>query len=322
LQQSVAATLTHTAAAAAQAESDLDEAGSAMETFKANTLHGASQLQVAEAKRIDRQSRMDDLIQANGNRDALYSQVEQLAMQRQLAEAELGKLQAERAALGSDDQEQALASLQGQIDTLQLKIETLLDRRGAAKERCDSISGEDPYGAVEQARFQHEAAERDYQSLKRVTDAHRLLQELFTEAQADLSSRYSEPLAQSIGAFLRPLIPDGPVAQLSYDQAKGFGGLQLRREGEFYDFHQLSGGMKEQLAAALRLSMADVLRSNHDGCLPLVFDDAFTNSDPERVQVVKQMLGTAVNNGLQVILLTCDPGSYGDFADQTICLGE
>ena len=35
-----------------------------------------------------------------------------------------------------------------------------------------------------------------------------------------------------------------------YDQAKGFGGLQLMRGGEFYDFHQLSGGMKEQLAAA------------------------------------------------------------------------
>ncbi len=26
--------------------------------------------------------------------------------------------------------------------------------------------------------------------------------------------------------------------------------------------------------------MADVLKGAHDGCLPLVFDDAFTNSDP------------------------------------------
>ena len=322
LQQGVAATLTHTAAAVVQAESDLDEASSALENFKANTLDGASQLQVAEAERLDRQNRLDALNQAHGNRDAQHAKVEQLAQQRQQAETELGKLQAERAALGNGDQEQELASLQSQIDALQLKIEGLLDRRGAAKQRCDSISSEDPYGAVEQARVQHEAAELDYQSLKRVSDAHRLLQELFTEAQADLSSRYSEPLAQSIGSFLRPLISDGPVAQLSYDQAKGFGGLQLMRGGEFYDFHQLSGGMKEQLAAALRLSMADVLKGNHDGCLPLVFDDAFTNSDPERVQIVKQMLGTAVERGLQVILLTCYPGAYGGFADQAIYLGE
>jgi len=320
LQQGVAATLTHTAAAAAQAENELDQASTALESFKANALDGASQLQVAEAERLDRQSRLDHLIQANGNREALQTQVEQLAQQRQQAEGELGKLQSERAALGSGDQEQDLVGLQGQIDALQLKIETLLDRRGAAKQRCESISDEDPYGAVEQARVQHEVAELDYQSLKRVTDAHRLLQQLFTEAQADLSSRYSEPLAQSISTFLRPLIPDGPVAQLNYDQSKGFGGLQLRRGGEFYDFHQLSGGMKEQLAAALRLSMADVLKGSHDGCLPLVFDDAFTNSDPERVQIVKQMLGTAVGRGLQVILLTCDPGAYGNFADQSIWL--
>jgi len=36
------------------------------------------------------------------------------------------------------------------------------------------------------------------------------------------------------------------------------------------------------------------------------------------VQIVKQMLGTAVDRGLQVILLTCDPGAYGGFADQAI----
>ena len=320
LQHGVATTLAHTTTAVTEAESDLDEASSALETFKANTLDGASQLQVAEAECLDRQSRLEALNQAHGSRGSQHAQVEQLAQQREQAEAELGKLHAERAALGSGDQEQELAGLQSQIDALQLKIEGILDRRGAAKQRCDSISSEDPYGAVEQARVQHESAELDYQSLKRLTDAHRLLQELFTKAQADLSSRYSEPLAQSIGSFLRPLISDGPVAQLSYDQANGFGGLQLMRGGEFYDFHQLSGGMKEQLAAALRLSIADVLKGSHDDCLPLVFDDAFTNSDPERVQIVKQMLGTAVDRGLQVILLTCDPESYVSFAEQKIVL--
>jgi len=49
-----------------------------------------------------------------------------------------------------------------------------------------------------------------------------------------------------------------------------------------------------------------------------VFDDAFTNSDPDRVDLVKRMLGTAVERGLQVILLTCDPTAYGSFADQMV----
>lgn len=321
LQQNIARTLFQTTTALGQTETELDQAVSALDSFKANKLDGASQLQIAEAERLDRQNRLDALIEANGSKEVLQAQVEQLAQQRQKAELELSGLQAERASLRSGDQTQELADLQSQIDALQLRIESLIDRRGAAKQRCDSISGEDPYGAVEQARVHQEAAQLDHQSLQRVTEAHQLLKQLFTEAQADLSRRYSEPLAQSIGTFLRPLVPDGPAVQLSYDQSQGFGGLQLRRGEEFYDFHQLSGGMKEQLAAALRLSMADVLKGNHDGCLPLVFDDAFTNSDPDRVQMVKEMLGTAVDRGLQVILLTCDPEAYEEFADKKELLG-
>ena len=89
LQQGVAATLSHTTAAVTQAESDLDEASSALETFKANTIDGASQLQVAEAECLDRQSRLDALNQAHGSREAQHAQVEQLAQQRQQAETEL-----------------------------------------------------------------------------------------------------------------------------------------------------------------------------------------------------------------------------------------
>ena len=62
LQQSVAKTLSHTAAASGQAETELDQAVSTLESFKANKLDGASQLQVAEADRLDRQSRLDALI--------------------------------------------------------------------------------------------------------------------------------------------------------------------------------------------------------------------------------------------------------------------
>ena len=99
-----------------------------------------------------------------------------------------------------------------------------------------------------------------------------------------------------------------------------FSGLKLRRGSEFYDFAELSGGMREQLTAALRLSMADVLKQAHDGCLPLVFDDAFANADPSRIALVTAMLEEAVARGLQVILLTCDPAQYGDLGAATIDL--
>jgi hypothetical protein len=72
-------------------------------------------------------------------------------------------------------------------------------------------------------------------------------------------------LALAIGSDLRPLVPEGPVAQLSSAQASSFGGLRLRRGLAFYRFEEPCGGMREQLAAALRLSMADVRKGGHDG---------------------------------------------------------
>ena len=164
------------------------------------------------------------------------------------------------------------------------------------------------------------AAAAEHEALEQRTEAQKLLAQLFAEARSDLSSRYSLPLARSIERFLLPLLPDGPRCQLHYDQARGFAGLHLRRAGEYYPFSQLSGGMREQLAAALRLAMADVLRGGHDGCLPLIFDDAFTNSDLERLDGLRGMLQTAVQGGLQVILLTCHPERYRDLEATAIDL--
>jgi DNA repair exonuclease SbcCD ATPase subunit len=322
LQQQVSATSKHTLAAVGAADKELEAARSALQAFQQQRISEASQIEVVRGELADRRQRLEPLISQHGDRDGMAAQLTGLGKQRQEAEAELNRLKAERTAISSQDPEREQQRLQEQMENLTRRQEELLDQRGAAKQRCDSISSQDPFAAVEQARLQLETAEADLRQLQRVIAAHKLLRDTFQDVQADVSSRYSEPLALAIGDYLRPLVPDGQVARLSYDQSKGFQGLQLRRGQEYYDFEALSGGMREQLAAALRLSMADVLKEAHDGCLPLVFDDAFTNSDPERIDLVKRMLGTAVDRGLQVILLTCDPTAYGAFADAVVELGS
>jgi DNA repair exonuclease SbcCD ATPase subunit len=322
VQQQIARTLKHSSGAAKTAEQTQEAARNALQTFQQQRLAEAAQLEVLRGELSDRTQRHGAMVSERGERADQCARLTALLTERQQAEAELGRLQAEHAAIGGQDAERQQRQLQEELEALTRRQEQLIDKRGAAKQRCDSISAEDPFAAVEQARLQLDTAESDHRQLRRVIDAHELLRELFLEAQADLSTRYSEPLAQAIGTYLRPLVPDGPVARLNYDQGRGFQGLQLRRGQEFYDFNVLSGGMREQLAAALRLSMADVLKDGHDGCLPLVFDDAFTNSDPERIGLVKSMLNAAVERGLQVILLTCDPSAYGSFADQVVELGQ
>ena len=320
LQRQIGRSLSLTIAAAQTAERDMDAAGAELLQFRQQRLSEAGQLEVVRGELADRNQRLEAMVRERGDRVLQHSRLAALLAECQQAEAALSQLQMQRTGLGGPDAERQQQQLEEQLAALHRREEQLLDQRGAAKQRCDSISAEDPFAAVEQARLQLDTAEAEYRQLQRIIEAHQLLRDLFLEAQADLSSRYSEPLAQAIGAYLRPLLPDGPVARLHYDQGKGFQGLQLRRGQEFYDFDSLSGGMREQLAAALRLSMADVLKEAHDGCLPLVFDDSFTNCDPQRIDLVKHMLSAAVDRGLQVILLSCDPASYRGFADEVVQL--
>jgi hypothetical protein len=85
-------------------------------------------------------------------------------------------------------------------------------------------------------------------------------------------------------------------------------------------FDSLSGGAREQVAAAVRLAMAEVLACDYDGCLPVVFDDAFAYSDPDRVNQLQRMLDLAANRGLQVIVLTCNPSDYAALGATSIHL--
>ena len=68
------------------------------------------------------------------------------------------------------------------------------------------------------------------------------------------------------------------------------------------------------MAAAVRLAIAELLAADHDGTLPIVFDDAFAYSDPQRVRALQRMLDLGASRGLQVIVLTCNPADYAGWA--------
>ena len=139
--------------------------------------------------------------------------------------------------------------------------------------------------------------------------------EAFQSARSDLSQRYSAPLSTSIDGFLAPLLQGSGVVELRFD-AKEDSVICVCSVQVKAWFAQLSGGLKEQLNAAVRMAMAHTLSETHDGCLPLLFDDAFTNTDPVRLKVVKNVLRQAVDLGLQVVVLSCDPDPYVEIADR------
>jgi len=92
--------------------------------------------------------------------------------------------------------------------------------------------------------------------------------------------------------------------------------------GATFEFAQLSSGAKEQTAAAFRLAMAEVLAEDHDGCLPVVFDDAFVNSDADRQMALQRLLDLAAARGLQVIVLSCRPEAYATLGGVNVMLAN
>jgi hypothetical protein len=155
----------------------------------------------------------------------------------------------------------------------------------------------------------------------RQADSIQLLTRLFQEEQQQLIDRYTQPLADKITGYLQCLFGPDTRAQVAWNN-NALTGIQLVRgqQSAALDFATLSSGAREQVAAAVRLAVAEVLAADHGGSLPVVFDDAFAYADPSRVKTLQRMLDLAATRGLQVILLSCNPTDYATLGAKTTLL--
>ncbi|SFI69629.1 AAA family ATPase [Nitrosomonas sp. Nm34] len=230
---------------------------------------------------------------------------------------------------------QALEALQPeQLERDQMRIERALamqeqSRQAAIVQRAVSQAAlrldgsEDPQAAWSMAHARLQNAREHFTHVKRKAEAIKLLHQLFQQQQKQLSDRFSQPLADKISAYLQGLYGAGTKVSITMDEGK-FRDIQVVRPSDTVSlsFDSLSGGTREQVAAAMRLAMAELLAADHDGKLPIVFDDAFAYSDPERVRRLQRMLDLAAERGLQVIILSCNPADYAGLGAQLTRLDE
>ncbi len=236
----------------------------------------------------------------------LQAQLEQRLQELTVVEQELTELRQQRGAPPGED----ASALQTQLEHAVQQKDQLLSERGQCEQHCISLGSSNPAAELELAQAQLEDALRERKRLEQEGRALLLLQERFHQAQTELANRYSEPLRMAMNPYLELLVGEPQQALLSFDPQVGFNKLQLLQQQEAYDFDRLSGGMREQMAGALRLAMAEVLQGAYDGVLPLVFDDAFTNTDRDRLQLLQRMLERGMEQGVQIVLLSCHPEDY------------
>ena len=202
--------------------------------------------------------------------------------------------------------------LSDQLTQLQATVEAARDQLSEARGRLRQEDGSDPDTELREARERRDRACAECARHQLEADATALLHELFRDETNAANARVTEPLAAAVGGYLRCMYGKDAAVKLHYEDGK-FGEFYLVRPG-FADheeaFATLSGGAREQVAAAVRLATAEILAADHGGTLPVVFDDAFVNTDPTRIPSVIDMLYYAGQQGLQVIVSTCDPSRY------------
>lgn len=192
-------------------------------------------------------------------------------------------------------------------------------RIAVAKAALQSDGSHDPAATLAVAEARARSAGEQLRAVQRRSEGIALLDRMFREEQGSLARKFTQPLAERISGYLQCLFGAGVGALVELEDSE-FKKLRLARPGfgpSPYDFSTLSGGAKEQTAAAVRLAMAEVLAADHGGCLPVVFDDAFAYSDPDRVTQLQRMLDLAAARGLQVIVLSCNPADYASLGAKT-----
>jgi recombinational DNA repair ATPase RecF len=179
----------------------------------------------------------------------------------------------------------------------------------------------DPGADLLQARARHAVASETHAREKRHADAIELLHRLFTESQNAISRSVTEPIADRVTGYLECVFGRGVRIDVDWTDSARKSGIQITRPGApTFSFDVLSGGAREQVAAAVRLATAEILAASHDGCLPVLFDDSFAFSDHERSRSLQKMLYLGSTRGLQVHVLTCTPEAYSDLAAHEIRL--
>ncbi|MDB6134272.1 MAG: hypothetical protein JWM59_2515 [Verrucomicrobiales bacterium] len=297
-------------------------AGSLEEASKLLADHAAVQ-QTRNRELSDLQAQLRLLLDQHGADEARKEALSRVRLESQAAAESLEECRVGLAKLQPHLVTGDLERLTRALDQAAARKNEAETRRAVALNGLCSDGVEDPAAELAMAEAQVEELREKLLSVQRHAGAVSLLHGLFTEEQQALADQFTQPLADRISGYLECLFGPGSRASLALEDRR-FTGLHLAsRPGQdmgAFSFASLSGGTREQLAAAVRLAVAEILAADHDGCLPLVFDDAFTHSDPDRMLPLQRMLDLAAGRGLQIIVLTCHPAAYAGLGASTIHL--
>ncbi|MCX6019665.1 MAG: AAA family ATPase [Chloroflexi bacterium] len=275
----------------------------------AQAIKAARSRERAEKARVDELAATVDALERDVQRDAQLLENEKVVLAAALARHGDDAARAAALALARAENDLRAFEFAAQRDALEALFPQALDdderrseraRARAEQRRADAQSRKavaaaamasdgavDPEARRTELRGDLQRARSQQAALEAQARAHQRIDEFFQQEKSALSMRFTEPLAARIGDYLQAALGSAAQARVEWDD--GLSELRLARgAGGEFSFETLSGGTRELFAAAVRLAIAELLAVDHGGSLPVVFDDAFTNCDPERVRAVER----------------------------------
>lgn len=281
---------------------------------KQQALQSQRESLAADRKFLESQENSAHILEQNhGDASQRAAALEAAKSAETAAQATVDATTAALATLNPEHLQQELARLERVISIEEGKQHDAQTRIAVARNTLALDGSSDPESELLQAKARHAAAAAEHAREKRHADAIALLHRLFSESQSAISESVTQPIADRVAGYLECLFGHGVRVKVDLNHPAQASLELTRPNSPTFGFDTLSGGAREQVAAALRLATAEILASSHDHCLPILFDDAFAYADDDRIQSLQRMLDLAANRGLQVLVLTCTPADYIGF---------
>ena len=212
--------------------------------------------------------------------------------------------------LNPEELQATITRLKRSREQLTTQLAEATHQRATLDGKLSVFPSDDPRAEVLSLDQRLRVLEADHRAKKVRGQGIQLLRDEFHRAANEVGQEVLRPLMERVNRLARIVFGQGAELRVA-TTGESLGGLALYRpERGLHSFGDLSAGTREQVAGIFRLALAGLLSGDHDGCLPIVLDDSFVNADPGRLERMHAMLDAAASDGLQVILITCDPTAH------------
>jgi hypothetical protein len=243
---------------------------------------------------------------------------------------EYGDLNRKIKQLETLESQQSLASLQEELTTMQAQMTQFPDwdalitsptvnfeELDSLRENKDLLQGQ--WIQINKNGWDHQlnealshiqSIESQSKRLKLQRDAIKKLYETLVENRGKSARNVAPVFAAKLNEVAKLFFGEG----VDFHVTEDFAIKSRYMDGSSVPINQLSTGAKEQLAILIRLTLSRLVQlgnENNEG-VPVIFDDEFGHTDPERLREMATLI-EGMGTDQQFIFMTCYPNKFDDF---------